>query len=200
MSVHDYFAQLHRYLVWQTNKMRALERRLRTLEARLQEIEAQPRTSIERIEYKFDQLKVETLEGTLNIGIAPPGAGGTIEDLAVEPVKTVVPKPEPVLMRAIQERVAAYLAKEAPETLKQLEQRYGRRLDDPYRQFILQDIGRQTEERIRFYLQEKAASGYIPPADRDEATENEIFQKVKADIEQSLDMFLKHLPSGGEQT
>jgi len=197
MSLYEYFMKLHRYLSWQTKKIHALERHLHVLEARLQEIEAQPRTSIERIEYKFDQLKVETLEGTLNIGIAPPGAGGTIEDLAVEPVKTVIPKPEPALMRAIQEKIAAYLKQEAPETLKQLEHQYGRRLDDTYRQFILQDIARQTDERIRFYLQEKANHGYVPPGDRDEAVEHEIFQKVKADIEQSLDAFLKHLPTEG---
>ncbi|AKM17966.1 spore germination protein GerPC [Geobacillus sp. FSL K6-0789] len=200
MSIYDYFVQLRRYLLWQTNKVRTLERRLSVLEARLRELESQPRTTIERIEYKFDQLKVETLEGTLNIGIAPPGAGGTIEDFAVEPVKTVVPKPEPVLMRPIQEKVAAYLNSEAAETLKRLEQQYNRRLDDTYRQFILQDIARQTDERIRFYLQEKANQGYVPAGDRDETVENEIFQKVKADIEQSLDAFLKHLPSGEEST
>ncbi|KJE26230.1 spore germination GerPC family protein [Geobacillus kaustophilus] len=200
MSIYEYFVKLHRYLLWQTKKIRALERRLHALEARLREMEAQPRTSIERIEYKFDQLKVETLEGTLNIGIAPPGAGGTIEDFAVEPVKTVIPKPEPVLMRPIQEKVAAYLNGEASETLKRLEQQYDRRLDDTYRQFILQDIARQTDERIRFYLQEKANHGYVPSGDRDEAVENEIFQKVKADIEQSLDAFLKHLPSGEGST
>ncbi|MBB6285211.1 spore germination protein GerPC [Geobacillus subterraneus] len=199
MSLYEYFVKLHRYISWQTKKIQALEQRLHLLEARLREIETQPRTSIERIEYKFDQLKVETLEGTLNIGIAPPGAGGTIEDFAVEPVKTVIPKPEPVLMRPIQEKVAAYLNKEAPETLKQLERQYGRRLDDTYRQFILQDIARQTDDRIHFYLQEKANQGDVPSGSRDEAVENEIFQKVKADIEQSLDAFLKHLPTGGEE-
>ncbi|KQB94306.1 spore germination protein GerPC [Geobacillus sp. PA-3] len=197
MSLYEYFVKLHRYLSWQTKKIRVLERRLRILEAQLQEIKAQPRTSIERIEYKFDQLKIETLEGTLNIGITPPGTGETIEDFAVDPEKTVISKPEPVLMRPIQEKVASYLNKEAPETLKQLERQYGRSLDDTYRQFILQDIARQTDERIRFYLQEKANNGYVPPGDRDETVENEIFQKVKADIEQSLDAFLKHLPSGG---
>ena len=30
-----------------------------------------PSTKIDRIEYKFDQLKIETLEGTLNIGLNP---------------------------------------------------------------------------------------------------------------------------------
>lgn len=76
MSMYDYFVQLHRYILWQTNKIRTLERRLSVLEARLQELESQPRTTIERIEYKFDQLKVETLEGTLNIGLAPPWGRG----------------------------------------------------------------------------------------------------------------------------
>ncbi len=39
---------------------------------------------MEKIEYKFDQLKVESLDGTLNIGLNPSNLKETIEDLAVE--------------------------------------------------------------------------------------------------------------------
>jgi spore germination protein PC len=199
MSLYDYLAKLRRYLLWQTKKIQSLEQRLLLLENQLKELEQQPRTTIERIEYKFDQLKVETLEGTLNIGITPNGVGGTIEDFAVQPEKVVVPKPEPVLFRNIRQKVHSFLEKEAKETLKKLEEQYGHRLDDTYRNFILQDIARQVDERIRFYLQQKMNNGYIPASDNDKAVENEIFQKIKADIEQSLDMFLKHMPKqGGE--
>lgn len=199
MSLYDYLAKLQRYLSWQTKKIQALEQRLLLLEKQLKELEQQPRTNIERIEYKFDQLKVETLEGTLNIGITPNGVGSTIEDFAVQPGKTVVPKPEPVLFRNIQEKVHAYLEKEAKETIKRFETQYAHRLDDTYRHFILQDIARQVDERIRFYLHQKMNNGYVPASDKEEAVVNEIFQKVKMDIEQSIDLFLKHLPKqGGE--
>jgi spore germination protein PC len=199
MFLYDYLVKLRRYLSWQTKKIQMLEQRLLLLENQLKELEQQPRTTIERIEYKFDQLKVETLEGTLNIGITPNGVGNVIEDFAVQPEKTVVPKPEPVLFRNIQEKVHAYLGKEAKETIKRFEKQYAHRLDDTYRHFILQDIARQVDERIRFYLHQKMNNGYVPKSDNDEAVVNEIFQKVKMDIEQSIDLFLKHLPKqGGE--
>lgn len=73
MLLYDYLVKLRRYLSWQTKKIQTLEQRLLLLENQLKELEQQPRTTIERIEYKFDQLKVETLEGTLNIGITPNG-------------------------------------------------------------------------------------------------------------------------------
>ena len=199
MLLYDYLIKLRRYLSWQTKKIQSIEQRLLLLENRLKELEQQPRTTIERIEYKFDQLKVETLEGTLNIGITPNNAGNVIEDFAVQPEKTVVPKPEPVLFRNIQEKVHNYLEKEAKETLKRFEKQYAHRLDDAYRHFILQDIARQVDERIRFYLHQKMNNGYVPTSDNDETVVNEIFQKIKVDIEQSLDLFLKHLPKqGGE--
>jgi spore germination protein PC len=199
MFLYDYLVKLRRYLSWQTKKIQSLEQRLLLLENQLKELEQQPRTTIERIEYKFDQLKVETLEGTLNIGITPNGVGSAIEDFAVQPEKVVVPKPEPLLFRNIRQKVHSFLETEAKETLKRLEKQYAHRLDDTYRNFILQDIARQVDERIRFYLQQKMNNGYVPASDNDEAVENEIFQKIKADIEQSLDMFLKHMPKqGGE--
>lgn len=43
-----------------------------------------PKINVEKIEYKFDQLKVESLDGTLNIGLNPNSLKETIEDLAVE--------------------------------------------------------------------------------------------------------------------
>jgi spore germination protein PC len=199
MFLYDYFAKLRRYLLWQTKKIQSLEQRLLLLESQLKELEQQPHTTIERIEYKFDQLKVETLEGTLNIGITPNGVGNVIEDFAVQQKNAVVPKPEPVLFRNIQEKVHAYLEKEAKETLKRFEEQYSHRLDDTYRHFILQDIARQVDERIRFYLHQKMNNGYVPTSDNDETVVNEISQKIKMDIEQSLDLFLKHLPKqGGE--
>jgi spore germination protein PC len=196
---HDYFIKLQQYLLWQTNKIKKLEQQLALLEKELQEIKQRPQTTIEKIEYKFDQLKVETLEGTLNIGLTPNGTGA-IEDFAVSPEKTIIPQPEPILFRNIQTKVNNYLTNECKKTLEQLEEKYAYHLDETYRQFILQDISRQVDERIRFYLQQKMNNGYIPEANSSEAVEKEIFEKVREDIEQSLESFIKHLPKqGGEQ-
>ncbi|ANB61587.1 spore germination protein GerPC [Anoxybacteroides amylolyticum] len=193
---HNYFTKLHEYLTWQTNKINKLEQQLVRLEKEIQELKQRPQTTIEKIEYKFDQLKVETLEGTLNIGLTPNG-GTTIEDFAVSPEKTVIPKPEPVLFRNIQAKINDYLANDCKTLLAELETKYMYPLDDVYRQFILQDIHRQVDERIQFYLQQKMNSGYVPDPSSSEAVETEIIQKVKQDIEQSLDSFMKHLPKQG---
>ncbi len=45
---------------------------LRDVENRLQQAENQPTYTIEKLEYNFDQLKVEQLDGTLNIGMTAP--------------------------------------------------------------------------------------------------------------------------------
>ena len=45
---------------------------LQDVENRLQQAENQPTYTIEKLEYNFDQLKVEQLDGTLNIGMTAP--------------------------------------------------------------------------------------------------------------------------------
>ncbi|MBB3907564.1 MULTISPECIES: spore germination protein GerPC [Anoxybacillaceae] len=193
---YDYFMKLQQYLLWQTNKIQTIENRLAILEKELHEIKQHPQTMIERIEYKFDQLKVETLEGTLNIGLTPNGTG-SIEDFAVDAEKTIIPKPEPALFGNIQTKVNGYLENECMQVLQELEAKYAYPLDDPYRQFILQDIQRQVDERIRFYLQQTMNGGYVPDQKSSENIENMIFMKLKEDIEQSLESFIKHLPKQG---
>ncbi|RAP78693.1 hypothetical protein DL346_06415 [Paenibacillus montanisoli] len=49
-----------------------LNKRLEALNGRLDAAEAKPSYHIDTIQYHFDQLKVEKLDGTLNIGLTPP--------------------------------------------------------------------------------------------------------------------------------
>ncbi|WP_308634540.1 spore germination protein GerPC [Paenibacillus silvisoli] len=49
-----------------------LNKRLEALSQRLDAAEAKPSYHIDTIQYHFDQLKVEKLDGTLNIGLTPP--------------------------------------------------------------------------------------------------------------------------------
>lgn len=41
------------------------------IQTELNRMKENPGTRIDRVEYKFDQLKIERLEGTLNIGLNP---------------------------------------------------------------------------------------------------------------------------------
>ncbi|MGN7455526.1 spore germination protein GerPC [Paenibacillus pasadenensis] len=45
---------------------------MKRIESRLAELETRPSYTIEKLEYNFDQLKVEQLDGTLNIGMTAP--------------------------------------------------------------------------------------------------------------------------------
>ncbi|SDW58139.1 spore germination protein GerPC [Paenibacillus sp. CF384] len=49
-----------------------LSKQLEALNARLDAAESKPSYHIDTIQYHFDQLKVEKLDGTLNIGLTPP--------------------------------------------------------------------------------------------------------------------------------
>jgi spore germination protein PC len=194
--LYDYLIKLQHYLSWQTQKIIKLEKKIAELENELMNVRKLPQTTIEKIEYKFDQLKVETLEGTLNIGLTPNGTEA-IEDFAVNPEKVIIPQPQPIMFRNIQTKVNDYLTNECENILKSIEERYSQRLDDTYRQFILQDIGRQVDDRIRFYIQQKINNGQMPASGSSKEIEDEISEKVKRDIEQSIELFIKHLPKEG---
>jgi spore germination protein PC len=78
------------YLQWLQMCIQAQEQRIQTLENALKkmkedikQVNEKKAIHVDKIEYKFDQLKVETLEGTLNIGLNPSELSG-IEDFAVQ--------------------------------------------------------------------------------------------------------------------
>jgi spore germination protein PC len=181
----DYFKQLEAYLKWQQQKMQSLEKAVHHLQQQYDELKKKPRTTIEKIEYHFDQLKVETLEGTLNIGLNPATFNeDTIEDFGVPKSTTIIPQPTPIF-RNIQAAVHAYLQEEGENIIARMEQTYNRSLDPTYRQFILQDIERQIDDRIHFYLQQYNEQG---------RSEEQFIAYLKRDIEYSIETFLKHLP------
>jgi len=80
MNWDAWLYQLQQQIAWQSGKILELEGMIKELMAKVEKIAAVPQTRIDRIEYQFDQLKVEKLEGALHIGISPPGA----KDLASE--------------------------------------------------------------------------------------------------------------------
>jgi spore germination protein PC len=78
----EYFRQLQAYLQWQTERIAELQRTVASLQSELAAVKEQKGVRIDKIEYSFDQLKVERLDGTLNIGITPGGLP-SIEEFTV---------------------------------------------------------------------------------------------------------------------
>ncbi|MZQ82485.1 hypothetical protein GQF01_10225 [Paenibacillus sp. 5J-6] len=63
--------QLSAYIEMQKQRIDKLEETVTKLQADLDAVKVQKRVHIDKIEYNFDQLKVEKLDGTLTIGISP---------------------------------------------------------------------------------------------------------------------------------
>ncbi|KRF01714.1 hypothetical protein ASG89_25480 [Paenibacillus sp. Soil766] len=74
--------QLCTYVEMQKQRIDKLEQTVNKLQADLKTMKDEKRIHIDKIEYNFDQLKVEKLDGTLTIGISP-SAIDQIEDLSV---------------------------------------------------------------------------------------------------------------------
>ncbi|MFH5185103.1 spore germination protein GerPC [Paenibacillus sp. TAB 01] len=67
-----------------------------------------------------------------------------------------------------------------------MEQQYRYPLDEPYRKFIVEDVKKQIDERIRYYLQKHPE----PMEDK----ERSIIEEVKQDIEKTFEAFIQNLP------
>ncbi|MDF2648327.1 MAG: spore germination GerPC family protein [Paenibacillus sp.] len=74
--------QVSAYIEMQKQRIDTLEQTVTKLQMELNALKDQKRVHIDKIEYNFDQLKVEKLDGTLTIGISPSSLDN-IDDLSV---------------------------------------------------------------------------------------------------------------------
>ncbi|WP_096200496.1 spore germination protein GerPC [Bacillus sp. FJAT-45350] len=186
-NIYDYFHS-------QEEKISRLENVIHQLQNEINMIKSHPPS----VNYKFDQLKVERLEGTLNIGLSPNHAGGenSIEDFNVNQDNQVLPSvnnpnPYPKIKHEINE----YLNGECYQILESIEQKYNYQLDLPYRQFIISDVKNQIDNRITHYLNQ------IPTENMNEQqlldVEQRTTSKLKEDINKTFEEFIRHLPREG---
>jgi len=187
-----YIQQVNEYLQYQNQQIQQLTSRLDELDKEVKELQkksAQQQPVINN-EYRFDLLKVEKLEGTLNIGLNPnPGdKDSSIEEFAVGQSVSTPPGSEQYgpMFQDIQDQVQQYLSSDAYRALEKMEQQYRYPLDEPYRKFIVEDVKKQIDERIRYYLQKHPE----PMEDK----ERSIIEEVKQDIEKTFEAFIQNLP------
>lgn len=171
------------------------------LKTEIREIKEKPATNIERVEYKFDQLKVETLEGTLNIGLTPnvnsSGDTSSIEDFSVDQKQLAIKdsnKNNSGLYKSIKQNIHQFLDKDSYKLMQSLEEQYQMPLNQQYRDFIIGDIRKQIDDRILHYLNQRGLD--IPPKQL-KAVEQEIIKKVKDDITNTIDAFIRNMPNTG---
>ncbi|MFB0845639.1 spore germination protein GerPC [Paenibacillus oleatilyticus] len=192
----SYFQKLNDYLKWQTSRIRSLENKVESLSKELESLKKQRGVTIERIEYKFDQLKVEKLDGTLNVGLSPSGLGGqSVEDMEVggETIRTNTASSES--FARIQQQVTDYLQQLCPAELAQLEEKYQVKLGEDTTESIIGDLQGQIGQRIDYYLKYGIDPDIVVLTTEQEQS---ITDKVIRDIRLGLEQYFLKRKTGGE--
>ncbi|MDR0136368.1 spore germination protein GerPC [Metabacillus idriensis] len=181
----------------QDEKIKKLESAISAMMGEIEELKKRPSTTIEKIEYKFDQLKVETLEGTLNIGLNPTVPDQIdnfeVDQKGLQVNKVNNTKREEEIFETVQANLLAFLNEDCVKYIEQIAAQTNYELDDAHKEFIIEDIRKQIDSRIRFYLKQGAYDESIPVS----AQIEDITSKVKQDVERSITYFIQALPQEG---
>lgn len=193
MEMYHYIKELHTFIEHQAKKLQNLERSVKELQQEIIRLKERPPVQVGNIEYKFDQLKVETLEGTLNIGLNPSDLDG-VSDFSVDQQQVKVPPPSPKKLfkksMEIENQLRDYLDLELPAIIQSAKEKLNFTvIDDSYDSFIKEDILKQLPTRISSHL--NGLDG--DERDPDEGGQQIIIEKIKAEIGHGVYLFLEQL-------
>jgi spore germination protein PC len=195
------YQDYYQYLQWLQMCIQAQEQRIVTLETTIQkmreelkQMKEKPAIHVGTIEYKFDQLKVETLEGTLNIGLNPSDLSG-IEDFAVQNQSLNTPlSPKEQMQRSmkIEETMYMYLETELPQLIEDTQTKLNIQPNESYLSFIKQDIIKQLPSRIEYHLKSDTTQDR---SGKKKVTDDEtVIEQLKQEIQNGVFVFLNNLP------
>lgn len=167
----------------QSEHIRLLEERIAVLEKLIQE---NSKLTIDKIEYHFDQLKIERLDGTLHIGLSP-NELANIDDLGI-PMSNVQQHPPSTLNQNLIPTLNNFVNQQGPEMIRSLSQKYNKPIDKKLEGDIIHDILGQIPNRIAFYekeAREKHQLNNLPDL------ESFIADHIKKEIYHSLQRFME---------
>lgn len=176
---HEYIQQLHQHIMEQDKRIQALTKRLDQMEY------TQPtpqHTTIEKLEYHFDQLKIDRMDGTLHIGLAPEDF--TKMDNFSLPLRnqTENQQREPLI-----NELNNYINREGTTILQQLADEYNYTLDDATSHLLLEDIRKQLPSRVAYYEKEGTKQQFR----NKQQLETYIHQQIQAEITHSLRLYFE---------
>ncbi|MEZ2716652.1 spore germination protein GerPC [Niallia circulans] len=197
---YEYSVKMRHYLQQLEKRIIDLEKQVAALTNDLTAIKEKPTVHIERIDYSFDQLKVETLEGTLNIGLNPEDLSN-IEELAINPSSPISQShapfyppidPKQMMNRSmdIEEEMNQFIQLELPDIIRKKQLELNMSEEESYVTFIQDDISKQLPTRIQYYLQQGAnrkQNGSI-------LTNEAIIKALKEEMENGVHLFLSNIP------
>lgn len=207
-------AQISQTLNEQQRRIALLEQQVTALQTELAQLRERPTYRIDRIEYQFDQLKVQQLDGTLHIGMNLPGEDGKpasmqgqVEQLITqhgaksemkimeEPVHPEKPAPPPP---ELQQYLSKYMENHAPQSLARLMEKMQLKLDEHHQSLILGDIANQLAQRSQLYWQQTVqALDNSKDANQRQAQIKQVYDKLVADIEAALQAYTSRLTNKG---
>lgn len=196
-EVHRFLCQLYEVVLKQDQKLDRLEIALQDLKRQLHEQQSQKKFVVEKIDYHFDQLKVEKLEGTLNIGLTPE-SGKSIEEFVVNGSPMTINNTDSHMdsvYTGINEEINRFLNQDAVEKIQEYEQKYQCIIGKELQEFMMKDINNQLQGRIQYYM------GQYLNGDSKEALEKcktRVLEKVKSDIIQALSQYMENSFSKGK--
>jgi spore germination protein PC len=194
VDMNAYIHQLYQYIQRQDKRISRFERMIEELKSEVQTLKEKPPINVERLEYKFDQLKIERLDGTLNIGLNPSDLSN-IEDMDL-PTTNGNPKPivtDPSFKQELMGKLNHYVGNDVHSIIDDTEEQLGTKLDQHYHDFIVDDLHKQIPQRVDHYLNVLAGQNHGNISN--EELLNQVFLRMKADIDQAVFMFVSKLPN-----
>lgn len=180
---------MQRYLEAQEQRILQLEQEIKRLSEEVSNLKNKPPIHVDKIEYKFDQLKVESLDGTLNIGLNPSDLNN-IDEFAVNNQSTqVTPFLFPEREKIINGMMVQIMS-ELPEMVQETEAQLGITLDSSHHEFIKNDVEQQLGQRIIMYFDNSSMMERSPQ--QFEQLKEKVYEKVKSDIQVALVNFITH--------
>ncbi|RYG72611.1 hypothetical protein EU245_09780 [Lentibacillus lipolyticus] len=177
-----YIYHLHQRMNEQDQIIHSLESRLERLE---NEKNQQSQQTIEKVEYNFDQLKIENLDGTLHIGLSP----NDLQDIEDFSVPDAGKSP---LNQQLSSELNTYLNHHGEELIRDIAAQHQIPPENFDPVVLTEDIAKQLPERIAFY--EKEARNKQPDFN-EEQLKSHITEQIKREIHHSLNKYME----GNEQ-
>ncbi|MCR8630719.1 spore germination protein GerPC [Paenibacillus radicis (ex Xue et al. 2023)] len=201
----QYIHQMQREMEVQSRKIVEMEKSIVALQTSMVALQTemkswkeQKRIHIDKVEYKFDQLKVEKLDGTLNIGVTP----GALEDIAVNGSSVTTEyeaakdaditqidskiKSGAELPNELARELKIYVEKQVPKQLGVLQAQYGEQLDSWHQKMIVEDLLKQTDARIDYYLRQMTPGATV---DQLSSIQDAVLFRTQNDIRAAVDSY-----------
>ncbi|MGF7047420.1 spore germination protein PC [Paenibacillus sp. DS2015] len=180
--MHPYYVQQFlNELKVQSEKIQQLEKTLQELQSDVDSLKNNKSANIGPINYHFEQLKIEKLEGTLNIGITP-NKENNLEELMVNGQQMGTKDTrKTALFERIRPQVVNYIQVEVPEQFYRQAKERNLIVNTQYVHMVTQDLQQQMDGRINEYLAQ------LPTVQEERNNDDEISASIVEQMKRDID-------------